>query len=315
MSLSSLMFGGLILLQIISMNLLFTDYAKDYNNRFEEKRLKIVINYATDAAAQEMSSDSIDLGQDYEDVSKFSVEPSIALNTFSSIICKNYDVPISEKNKQEILFEYCPVFVVAAYDGYYVADRYKVEDSGLIQTKLSPKMPYIQTVVDPAGGSTLYSYNLGFKNALKVTPSGDIYKDNNPPMNSNDQKELVNTIISDVLNDQIIKYTNDPRGEIYIPYDFTTIHSTNPILNTTVLAYIDDFDMSSSSTKLQSFGIGGSEVKVKEPVIGFTIEVGGELQKYYAYSDEVPTGNRVNKVQVFDSKVEAAQSGYYFYIK
>ena len=313
MSLSSLLYGGLLLLQIITMNLLFTDYCNDYYNKFEEKRLQIAVNYAVDAATKEMINNSANLGQDYETLAKLNVDPVVAMDTYSTIICKNYNVPVNSINQQSIMLDYTPVFMVATYDGYYLANRVTINSSNIENMVFTPKLPYSQVIEEKDGSKTRYSYNMSLKTAIKVDGKGNVTKVTSPPISEKEQSDLINTKISDVLNEALVKYaTTDPRGEIYIPSEATTVGSTNPIRYTTVFAYIDNFDLAAFGMDLQSFGIGGSEIKQKKVVVGFTIKINGKDEKYYAYSDKVPQG--ANPVESFDSQEDAAEAGYYHYV-
>lgn len=314
MQLSSLLYGGLLILQILTMNMLFTDYAADYNKAFEENRLAIAVNYAVDAATQEMKDNSANLGQDYESISRINVDPIVAMDTFSTILLKNYDIPLSSTNQQSVLLDYCPVFMVATYDGYYIASKQKINDAGVENMIFSPKLPYYDIYMETDGTKSLYSFNLSLTSAIKIDESGGVYKVGTPPLSKKEQSDVINTRISDVLNEYLVKYANrDPRGRIFIPSEMTTLHSTNPIRNTTVFAYIDNFDLAGYGTNLQSFGIGGSEIKQKKVVVGFSTVTNGKTELYYAYSDRVPTG--VVPIETFDSQEDAAKEGYYFYIE
>lgn len=318
MTIPALILSGLLLLQIVSMNMLFVNYAKDLINKFEERRLQIAVNYAVDAASQEMVNNSANLGQDYESIARLNVDPTVAMDTFATMICKNYSIPVNTTNQQSILTDYCPVFVVATYDGYYVADFHDINVSGVYNYVFGTKMPYSEVVeVDVGGGNTetrMYSYNMGFTSAIYVDEYGGVYRDYNPPRSYAEQKDIVNTTISDVLNEQLLKNTPyDLRGEMYIPADFTALRSTNPIDATTVFVYIDEFDLPMFGLDLQSFGIGGSDIENKKVVVGFTLTgENGVVEKYYAYSDQVP--DDANRIETFDSQEDAAAHGYYYYI-
>lgn len=302
-----------MILQIISMNMLFVDYANDYTNKFEEHRLQIAVNYAVDAATKEMKENSADLGQDYEAIGKLNVDPIVAMDTFSMVIAKNYNVPLNSTNQQSIMLDYCPVFLVATYDGYYLASKQDINDVGVENMIFTPKLPYSDIHTEDDGTVSLYSYNLSFTSALKVDSNGGVYKVSNPPKTRTQQLSLVNDTLSDVLNEALVNNANrDPRGMIFIPPEMTTIHSTNPVRNTTVFAYIDNFDLAGYGMDLQSFGIGGAEIKQKKVVVGFTITVAGKAEKYYTYSDRLPAG--VVPIETFDSQEDAAKSGYYYYV-
>lgn len=313
MTWSSILYGGLLLLQIITMNMLFTDYASDYYNKFEEKRLQIVVNYAVDAATKEMKEDSANLGQDYESIGKLNVDPRVAMDTFATIICKNYNIPVNSTNKQSVMLDYCPVFLVVTYDGYYVMNKVKINDSGVENMIFSPKLPYSALQTEPDNSISMYSYNLSFTSAIKVDANGGVYKIDNPPLSKQEQSNLVNNKVSDVINEKLVRGTDlRLRGGVFIPSEMTTLRSTNPIQNTTVFAYIDNFDLGGYGMSLQSFGIGGAEIKQKKVVVGFELNINGNIEKYYAYSDRLPNG--VTPVETFDSQEDAASHGYYYYV-
>lgn len=313
MSLSSILYGGLLILQIITMNMLFTDYAADYTKKFETNRLQIAVNYAVDAATKEMKESSSNLGQDYESISKINVDPTVAMDMFSTILAKNYNVPVNSTNQQALMLDYVPVFMVATYDGYYVMRKEIINSSGIENMLFSPKLPYSQTYREADNSTSIYSYNLSLTAAIKVDANGGVYKVDYPPLSRTEQSDLINSKVSDVLNEYLTKYANDdPRGLVYIPSEMTTIRSTNPIRNTTVFAYIDNFDLAGYGMDLQSFGIGGAEIKQKKVVVGFSMTINGRTERYYAYSDKVPSG--VTPIETFDSQEDAAKQGYYYYV-
>lgn len=314
MQLSSILYGGLLILQIITMNMLFTDYAADFTKRFETNRLQIAVNYAVDAATREMRIASSNLGQDYEAIAKINVDPMVAMDMFSTIIAKNYNVPLNSTNQQSLMLDYTPVFMVATYDGYYVLRKEVINSSGIENMIFSPKLPYSKTYTEADGSTSIYSYNLSLTSALKLDSKGGVYKVDYPPLSRKEQSDVINTKLSDVLNEYLVSFANkDPRGLVYIPSEMTTIRSTNPIRNTTVFAYIDNFDLAGYGMDLQSFGIGGAEIKQRKVVVGFSITVNGKTEKYYAYSDRLPSG--VTPIESFDSQEDAAKEGYYFYVK
>ena len=309
MRLGALIFSGLILLQFITMNMFFTDYAVDGVEKFEERRLQIAVNYAVDAATKEMKDTSANLGQDYTTMGKLNVDPTSAFDTFSTIICKNYDIPCSEVNRQSVMLDYCPVFCVATYDGYYITDRVTINDSGVVNMMFGTKMPYLYRTTDPTNGKKqIYSLNLSLKQSRMVDEDGMVYRIDDPIIPENQQARVISNTLSNVLNEYIVKYASkDPRGMVYIPPKVNSLNSTNPVKNTTVFAYIDNFDLTSTKHKLQSFGIGGSEIKQNKVVVGF-IKDG---IKRYTYSGRLPEG--VHPIESFDSPGAAAQAGYYFY--
>jgi hypothetical protein len=310
---------------MILVNLLFIGFAVDLGNQFEEQRLQIVVNYATEAAVQEMTANSASLDQDYESISKISVDPyesiskisvdpAVALDTFAVILGKNYNIPLSSINKQSILLDYVPVFMVATYDGYYTTSDVVINSSGVENKIFSPKMPYLYQVTEIDGTTTDYSLNMSLETAIKVDAYGNITKEVGV-IPEELQSSFINEQISDALNAKLVEVASTrARGTFYIPSEATTVGATNAIKSTTVFAYIDNFDLHGKSQDLQSFGVGGSRIKNNDFVAGFLLnDAYGLQQKYYCYSKDLPATAVL--VEVFDTPEEAAQSGYYYYIE
>lgn len=317
MHFTSILYAGLLLLQIVTMNMLFSTYARDYRNEFEEKRLQIVVNYATDGAAKEMRDESSHLNQDYVALSRLNVDPKVAMDTFATIFGKNYRLPINNVNIQNLMTEYCPVFMVASYDGYYIADRRIINSSGVQNLIFTPKLPYLDNVPDYAGHSRWYSYNLSGDNAIMVDDHGGIYnvyrERGQIPKTKSEILYIINQKLSDALNAKIQEYAaTDPKGMIYVPSEMTVVHATNRIEYTTVFAYIDNFDIVSYGNVMQCFGIGASDISLRKVVAAFQKVVDGELHNFYAYSDELPQG--VHVIATYATQQEAASHGYYYYM-
>ena len=317
MDISALLYAGLIILQIITCNMLFSDYVKDYVDKFEEKRLQLAVNYSSEAAALMMKDNSANLEQDYEILARLNVDPIVAMDTFSMLMCKNYEIPISSTNQQQFMLDYCPVFLVASYDGYYIASRQEINSSGVENIVFSPKFPFLDQVthVNDNGDeiNSIFSYNMSLDTALRLDENGDLVKDTDLPVSKRRQLDSINETITDVLNEHLLEYAHsDPRGEIFIPAEVNSIMSTNPIANTSVIAYIDNFDMVGLKTNLQSFGIGGAKIKQKDVVVGFEVNVNGNIEKHYCYSKDMP--DWVTPLEIFDSQQQAAEAGYYYHI-
>ena len=102
------------------------------------------------------------------------------------------------------------------------------------------------------------------------------------------------------------------KGKFYIPYALTSITAANPIEQTTVFAYVKDFDLGVYSKKLKSFSIGGSKLKLNNPVVGFKWFNNGREELGYCYFDDLPKDVNVFDKVSFDNPKEAAENGYYF---
>ena len=105
------------------------------------------------------------------------------------------------------------------------------------------------------------------------------------------------------------------KGKFYIPYAFTSITAANPVEQTTVFAYVKDFDLGVYSKKLKSFSIGGSKLKLNNPVVGFKWFNNGREELGYCYFDDLPKDINIFDKVSFDNSKEAAENGYYYFIK
>lgn len=101
----------------------FLEWNRESVYEFEQRQLDLQVNYAVDAAIQEMLSNTTDINTDYVNWGEMTVEPETALFTYESVLIRNLGWSDSEKNRQDLEELSIPFFIVAAYDGYYVYSK------------------------------------------------------------------------------------------------------------------------------------------------------------------------------------------------
>lgn len=279
----------------------------------DDWRLKQVVNNCTDSAIEQLLEAS-DLGMDYADWGNFNADPELALDDFVDTFLLNYNLPLTDDNREMVKINYIQTFCVAAYDGYYIYDHRKTADDGALELVGSPKIPYLWRDTSKPGRYVTYALNMGYDKVYKLTDATITRADS--PLPKAEVMKVINNRISDDLRERVDRaYENGWLQTVYIPSGLTTISSTNPIQSPTVLAFLDNVDID-SVTKVNAFGIGGSRAKVARPVSAYKRKnnITGEWVKYYAYSDLLPEGINDDQSlieEVYMSPEEAAKAGYH----
>lgn len=279
------------------------------NQSLEEFRLKTTVNYCVDAAVGEMLGSS-DLYMDYADWGRVRIDPAIALDAYSSTFCLNYKIPTTRENREMVQSSYTKIFVVCGYDGYYV---YENRDYGYIST---PKLIYKYE----NGGNT-YALNLGLDRCWRWSTDNKLgYID--CPLSNKECIAEINKHVSDDINFRLDKYfVGGFTKTLYIPNEITTINRTNPINRPTVMAFVDEVDLT-SARRISAFGVGGAHVTQARAVAAYhRINPDGTSIPYYAYADLLPkeiftatnpgSGDKTFIEEMFMTCEEAAQAGYY----
>lgn len=282
----------------IGMNLLFIEYGRDVYQDLQERRLDIVVNYAVDAAVDEIVDNSTDLGMDYVDQEKVVVEPDIALDTFCTLFLKSYGMSLSDENYSLVKTEYLPVFAVCAYDGYYIGQPTKINDGGAMDAIFSVKQPYMYK-----DGKKMYALNLGLRDA-KLFDEHSISKVK-APITDLEQKIIINNNVSDALMETVYKQKEGSMfSTIYIPTGMSDITRTNPIDRITVFTYLTNIDVGFGNA-IETFGVGGARI-TKADNVGCYIKNG---MKMYTFVENIPAGTDI--IEMFETPIQAAEHGYY----
>lgn len=283
------------------------------NQALEDWRLKMIVNNCTDSAIEELLEAS-DLGMDYNDWGDFNTDPELALSDFIDTFLLSYDLPLTDSNRSLVKTNFIQAFCVAGYDGYYIYDHRETSPGNGADLVGSPKLPYLYKDETKPGRYITYALNMGYEKCYRLTDATITKAES--PVSQKEAMKIINTRISDDLMERVDRaYTNGWTSSVYIPTDLTTVSSTNPIQSPTVLAFIDNVDLSSDKP-VNAFGIGGSRARMARPVSAYKrLNVTtGEWVKYYCYSDQLPPGINDDQTLIDDvymSPEEAATNGYY----
>lgn len=275
----------------------------------EEFRLRQAVNYSVDSAVGEMLGSS-DLNMDYANWGRLTIDPDLAVEAYSNCFCLNYGIPTNNENRELVQNAYTKLFVVCAYDGYYVYESRKISDDDYAYIS-TPKLIYKYK----DNNDNTYALNLGIDHCWRMSNAGKLAYIKTP-MSAKDCLKEINRQVSDDLNYRLDQYfENGWINTLYIPADVTTISTSNPINRPTVLAFVSDVDLSTAK-RISAFGVGGANVTQARPVAAYK----RNGRKYYCYSDLLPKelftainpdGSKTFIEEMFMTCEEAAEEGYY----
>lgn len=249
---------------------------------FEEYRLQKTNNYATDAAVDELLF-SDDLNQDYSDLSKVELDPLKARDMFLRVLASNYNLPTTAENLTNLSAQYLDLMVVCVYDGYYIITNDKTYDENTqtytYQATSSIKYPYLYQ-----DGDSLYSYDLGFKEAMLLGTSG--ISQVACPISKSKALSLLNQKINQEINNRLsLKVQNGLLKAVNIPVKATSVGSVNNnIESVTVLSFLNGVDFNTSK-KLTAFSLGGAKLDNTRMVACYK----RNNKKMYCYVDLIPS--------------------------
>ena len=294
------------LIMVLVFYIALTNYE---NQSVEEFRLKKAINYCIDAATAEMLETG-DLGMDYANWGKFKTNPDLAVEAYANAFCLNYGLQTNKENRELVEHAYTRLFVVCAYDGYYVYEPKMVSEDGDYAFVSTPKLPYSYT-----NGNTSYALNLGLKDCWRFSSTNKLSKVDTPLSETATLREINKRVSDDLAYRLDQQFENGWTKSLYIPFEVTTVSSTNAINRPSVLAFADNIDIVSAK-KISAFGVGGAHVSQARSVAAYR----RNGQKYYAYSDLLPEnmftatnpdGSKTFIEAMFMTCKEAAEAGYY----
>lgn len=278
----------------------FVQYSQTEYQQVQERRAEYAVNYSVDAAVDVMVESTADLGMDYADYERITVGPDVALSTFVDVFCKNYGMSLSAGNRAAIKCDYITAFVVAMYDGYYIATPQVINDSGVTDLIFSVKQPYLYQA--PTG--EVYALNLGKVDAKEF--SGTTIRKVDAPITKDEQKFAINAAVTDAFMSAIYEVKGgNIHNVVYLPTEVTNISTTNPVDKITVMAYVADINAGYGGL-VEVLGIGGAQVAHTDYCVCY--ERDGE--KLYCYASNLPEGMTV--IAFYETPILAAQHGYYF---
>lgn len=314
--------------------LIFTNFSLRQNEMYYEldQRLQdMQVNYATDAAAYFMLTETNDIGIDYEDLGYIRVDPVVALQTYEAIMVRSFGWGDSEYNREVFEVGYMPFFIVAGYDGYYVYEvvneydeRSLIGDNKFVQSKIypkqwTPKIPYAMGYWDKSdyskskiamftlGGETynIYDYSTGsFKDKIAYTDE-----------TRNDCAILVSQVLSDACNKALVAAKSRLSEErIWIPNSFSEFSSNRPVEYPTVITYLDVGGDQVNYNHV-SFAIGGTRIEIADFYICYIDETGTPKYCRGKFREDVEGERGCTVKEIATSAQDAAKRGYYFDLK
>lgn len=302
---------------------------------FQQRQLDLQVNYAVDAAAQEMLSDGTHIDTDYIDWGSMTVEPEVALRTYESILLRNLGWSDFDKNREDLVESSMPFFLVAGYDGYYVYCRQhdvstvKEDKNGNTKEVFAnaynfhwtPKLPYSQTV-----GDKVYFYYLGTDKYGSVDLStnknivmnsvrlDDPLNDGTGPASKEQAKAIIAKTLTNAINSALfIGMEGKTDASYYIPAEMSEWSNNNSIQSPSVMVYMSRSDGTVQYDTV-TFGIGGSKIDDVNFVICYNVN---GVKKYAWASDRDAITSYYNGgnnfvLEILNTPEQAAQSGYYF---
>lgn len=286
----------------------FTLYRDEAIREANEYNLDLSVNYAVDAAVEEMLINSTDLKLDYADFESVSVDPEVALETYCEVLLENLGWGVTDENIQMIKGSCTPCFLVACYDGYYVGTPTEINAAGVYDIVFSEKKPYYyEATVD--GHQRIYALNLGTKDCKYIDlDSGAIFKDYNP-LSETETRVIINTQISKDFMSTVYQNNHDEidlRHEIFIPDRTTTVTRANSVLTPSVLAYVNNIWLGAGEP-LESFAIGGARLTHTEYMGTYTDPDTGR-PSYCPVRLKTP---EISFTHIYEKPEYAAERGYY----
>ena len=306
----------LVLLMDIFIMLSFFNWHQESVFEWEQRQADLQVNYAIDAATQEMLKNTPVLYTDYANWGSMQVDPEVAYYTYVSLLIRNYgwnDIP---ENRAAIEDTSIPFFCVVAYDGYYMLMREpcitkETLSNGMVvenltyDLKWTPKLPFAEQEAD----GTIYSYNLGTSefttlknNTLKLDNSYNTYPDRLAR-----RQTIISEKLNDIMNKALFLGTNGyATNEIYIPAISGEFIQTNAVERPSCITYLIP-ESRYKGKRVATFGLGGARIEEANFVICYK----KNGIKYYTYAfnrSKVP----YKIIEILTSPEIAAQQGYWY---
>lgn len=329
----------IILIMIVTF-LNFYNWHKESVYDFDQRQMDLQVNYAVDAATQEMLAGSHSLETDYVDWGKMSISPSVAYDTFIAVMLRNYGWNDISENR-EALDNLVPFFLICAYDGYYMLKTEKVPNDAvatefdssvdkangifpaLYVTKSTgreyiysttykkywtPKIPYAEY-----RDGYYWMYYLGSRYGDYYNGS-DIISGN--ILSTDEMKDRSKEAIANNINAAVNEGLSSGLGmlagnEFYIPADTTDFTRTNAVKNPTCITFVQREDATMQFNML-TYGVGGSKIDEANFVICYMRD-GNKMYAMAKYRGRVDADTSCGPViKILESPDIAAQEGYYF---
>lgn len=293
-----------------------------------QRQLDLQVNYASDAAMQDLLARGTHINTDYSDWGRMEVEPELALDTYEAVLLRNFGWADTEENRKYLEEYSIPFFIVAGYDGYYVyykqmnETKLPIKDSSGNIVKYvdnitydllwTPKLPYAEN----AGGEQRF-YNLG-ENYYGTVSSSGVKLDN--VMNVNDiekKKTCVADTLTNAANSALYAGVyGDLTEKFYIPNSFSKWANNNPIESVSIITYASDplTVTTKDDWSVSAFGVTGAKIDEPQYCILYKGEDGTLLYTYEENRTSVEARG-LTIIGVVMEPAEAASRGHWFDVK
>lgn len=336
----------LIILMDVVMVINFISYHEETVYEFDQRQSDIVINYAVEAATQEMLSNTGDILLDYINWESIQLDPTAGYNAYLAVVLRSQEWADNELNRNDFEAAHIPFFMVVGYDGYYMYSKqkfeYSYETNGInyihsgYDMVWTPKIPFATFDSNLYGNEVASTNNqfkafyLGNDYYLELKPNGDdglrvesdykvnIYKvlagnnQNSYESIITKKKVMISDILTKAVNEALFAGTlGETKNQFFIPPNYETWYDTNPVEEPTVITYLSNSNQHNYMT--YSFAVGGAKVTEADYVICYDYQG----NKYYTYIEnrkqvENLSGINKNKLRILPSGRDAALEGYTF---
>lgn len=294
-------------------------------NEAEMRLLDMQVNYAVDAAVQEMLEQADNLNTDYADWGSMQLDPEVARKTYVQVLLRNLGWSETKENIEALEQNCIPFFCVAVYDGYYMWAHQDTwtEVNGIKNTTRdlmwSPKLPYAsQKYTDGMSRSeaTLYYYNIGNR-TYGTYRNGRLKVDNTLRLSGTGEGSLMSArkAIADSVSNSCtyaLLYATEGKSNqaVDIPFIKSSWIDSNPITTPTVLTVINSPDGVFTKFNHFVYGVGGAKVDEAEFCICYLKN--GKKFYTYAYNRPKIEAMGISILEIVTSPKAACDRGYYF---
>lgn len=176
----------IVLLIDILVLINFTNYRQAEFDALKQREYDIMVNYACDAAMQEAMEQAMNTSVDYRDVYAINLDPEYALYTYTECILRALGWSVTEENRDIILQEYTPYFIVVESDGFYtysgIQDTfdYVTGVGDVITSNIKPNEWSVKLPFSEYDDRYIYIYSMEDNYYVKYDKTTGNYNDHEP---------------------------------------------------------------------------------------------------------------------------------------
>lgn len=299
----------------------FVNLTVIFNRDFDQARLNQAVKYATEAMFKSaIEVEDIDI--DYTGLDIVSINPGNSLDIFLALMCFNYDLAVSEENKDYIEDSIANI-VLTGSDGFYITQTveddttpYDGVDGGEFVLKWSPKILYTLGV-----GNVTYALNIGKERYIAIDGTGNIEIPSNEGYPLGVTADMVLEIANKKITDNMVAEIENRNVVYKDSFDFkfflpavTTKAGVNPIRGAGILTLVQEAKYASNE-RISTISVSGFRTIERINVIAFRIvdEFDGSEVKYYCYQGQMDLSDIGSKYIIenyYRNTREAAKAGY-----